>query len=454
MHFFALMLCLACSAVGQTVSTPLTVASAAPQVQIPSASPTKPAGPADVAQTALDQHLYFALKLTMDVTGSQLRPEQHDFFTGMLAFHEGRFELARQRLSASLNAHDSILTSEQKILALEALGRDARLTGDFAGCAQMFEDVDKIWGTRLGDAELDIKQNRHFCVAQMGRPKQTVEFTTLFTIHKAQGMYPVHVGTISEMAQLDTGADETVIIESTAKKWGVVPSEATVVLHGYSGGEFKGHPAVIASMSLGTATLHNVPVLIVSDAELFIAPIHLQTRVLLGLPVLMALGRLTFSADGSLTATPQTPDQASDIGASIWLGDSQLLVQAGTLSGTRGVHFGGTHEPRLFVLDTGSGSSYLTDHYLSEHPEQFQGAPPEMAKLVGAGGEVDSAAYSARHLPIWFGSSEVEMNGQHVLATPISSPTEYYEGLLGQDLLSTVKSYTIDFRLMRFSVQP
>ncbi len=454
MRFLAVMLWFASATMGQTVAMVAQVNSPAPPAQVEPAAPKKAPGPADVAQLALDENLYFVLQLTMDVAGSQMRSEQRDYFSGMLAFHEGRFEEARKQLIAALNARDTVLTSEQKIEAFETLGRDARLTGEFGGCAQMFDDIDKIWGARLGGGEKDIKQNRHLCVAQMGNPPQTIAFTTPFTIRRTRGMYPVHVGTIPGRVQLDTGSDETVLIESTAKDWGVVPSEATVVLHGYSGGEFRGHPGVIAALSIGTATLHNVPVLIVPDEDLSIAPLHLQMRALLGLPVLMALGRLTFTRDGSITATPPSAAPSSDTGAPLWLGNSQLLVQAGTLPGSQGFRFGGIHEPRLFVLDTGSGSSYLTDHYRNEHPEEFHGPPPEMAKLAGTGGEVDVAAYAARDLPLWFGSSEVELNGQHILTAPLSGNIEHYEGLIGQDVLSTVQSYTIDFRSMRFTVQP
>ncbi len=408
-----------------------------------------------MAQTALDQHLYFALDTMLGQPSlrAQLRPEQRDYFDGMLAFHEARFEDARKALTLALKARETELTSTQKIEAFESLGSNARTTGVFGGCAQMYEDIDKIWGARLGAAERDIKQNRHLCVAQMGTSPQTIDFRTPFTLQRKGAEYPVRIGNVDGVAQLDTGAAETVLIESTAKAWGVVPSEATVVMHGYSGGAFKGHPAAITELTIGTAKLHNVAVVVVPDADLYIAPIKGQIHALLGLPVLLALGRMTFARDGSLTVTP--PASAAVVsGAKLWLGDSQLLVQAGTLPGTHGFRFGGDHEPRLFALDTGSGSSYFTDHYLQEHPHSFSGSPPEMARLAGGGGEVDIPAYAARRVPLWFGEPVVFLSGPHVLSGPIGNEIEHYEGLIGQDVLSGFANYTIDLRAMRFSVQP
>lgn len=419
------------------------------------ASPKSP-GPADVAELALEQHLYFALELLLQQpTAAQgMRPEQREYFEGVLAFHEARFEDAHKALVTALNTHETTLTSEQKIQAFQTLGSTARMTGEFGGCAQMYEDIDKIWGAKLGDGERDIKQNRHLCVAQMGTPALTIEFGAPFTLQRHGAEYPVRVGNVDGGAQLDTGAGQTVLTETTAKAWGVVPTDATVTVHGYSGGEFQGHPGVIPELTIGTAKLHNVAVLVTPDENFYIAPLKLQIHALLGFPVLRALGRLTFGKDGSLSVAPPPASPPAPTGARLWLGDSLLLVQAGTEPGTEGFHFGGGREPRLFVLDTGSGSSYFTDHYAREHPGSFPGPPTETARLAGGGGEVDLPAYGAHRVPLWFGDPVLFVSGPHVLTGPMGNEIEHYEGLIGQDLLSGMTSYTIDLRAMRFSMQP
>jgi hypothetical protein len=256
------------------------------------------------------------------------------------------------------------------------------------------------------------------------------------------------------LAEIDISASESVITESIAKAWGVVPSEATVTMHGYSGGEFQGHPAVIPELTIGTATLHNVAVLVTPDANLYFAPVKLQVHALLGFPVASALGRMTFARDGSLTVSPTSPSASTKEGAKLWLSDFGVLVELQTLPVTgQSFRMTGGPEPRLFVLDTGSRNSYFTDHYFNEHRESFSGPPLATAKLAGAGGTVNIRAYGADHIPLRCDPSVFFVTGPHVLAEPASWAVENYEGLLGQDVLSGFRTYTIDFRTMRFSIE-
>ena len=414
----------------------------------------KTIGPADVLQEALNQHLYFAMAFAMQhVKG--MKPEQDSYFSGMLAFHEGRFEDARKALITAVNTHGSVLTSNQIESALETLGDTARLTSHYGACAQMYDDIDRIWGARLGAGELDIKQKRHLCAVQQHTPVQTIDFGAPFIVQRNGMEYPVRIGDKQGMAEIDTGAAETVITESTARAWGVVPADAIVVMHGYSGGTFTARPAVVPALTIGTATLHNVAVLVAPDQQFYIAPIKLQIHALLGLPVVMALGRLTFAQSGALTvAPPSATTSGTESGAKLWLGTSQLLVEMNTVPVLREKKIVGSDEPRLFALDTGSGSSYFTDHYLREHANLFTGPPLETARLAGAGGETDIPAYAAPNLPLWSGPTMIALNGPHVLTASQGGEIEPYEGLIGQDTLRTLKGYTIDLRSMRFSVQP
>jgi hypothetical protein len=44
------------------------------------------------------------------------------------------------------------------------------------------------------------------------------------------------------------------------------------------------------------------------------------------------------------------------------------------------------------------------------------------------------------------------LDGQHVLAQPTLGPGEDYFGIIGQEVLSQLSGYTIDFRTMTFTV--
>lgn len=427
---------------------------AAAQQAAPAAPEQPRPGPADVLELALEKQLYFVLPLALE-QASGLKPEQTSYFEGMLAYHQARFDDAHKLLTSALNTPNSVLSSRQIIEALEALGVSARYTFHYAECAQMYQDIDTVFGPHLGPAEQGIKDSRHFCVAQMPIPLQTIDFTAPFTIRARNGEFPVSLNGKTIYAMLDTGAGQTILTESTAKAWGITPGDDTVEMHGYSGGTFHARAASIPQLTIGSATLHNVSVFIAPDADFYFAPLKHQVNVVVGYPVLAALGRLTFTRDGTLTASPVSPPGAADEGVPLWTGDTLLLVQLGTIPPSgQSFRFGGEHEPRLFVLDTGSLDTFLTDHYYMEHRDAFSGPPNATARLSGAGGEADVPAYSANHIPLWCGSAVFMLNGPHVLAVPQRNVTQNFEGVLGQSVLATAQSYTIDLRTMRFSMQP
>lgn len=139
--------------------------------------------------------------------------------------------------------------------------------------------------------------------------------------------------------------------------------------------------------------------------------------------------------------------------ANLRLADHSLLIELGTRPVFNGKTFVGVADDRLLILDTGSASTVLTDRYLAEHKDLLSGQPPETGKLAGADGAHELAGYEVRNLPLFASTSGVFMlNGQLVLAQPMHGPAEDYFGIIGQDVLSQLPGYTIDFRTMTFTV--
>jgi hypothetical protein len=385
-----------------------------------------------------------------------LTPKQELYFQGVLAYREGDFDGARKSLIAAVNTRDSSLTANQIADALEILGDTASKTYQYGASAQMYDDVDKAFGARMGDEVKVVRQKRHIGAVLQHVPAQTVEIAGAFSLKRTGKEYPLTIGGKTFSAELDTGAAFSVISETTAKNWNLTTLEGTVTLYGYGGGSFSAQPAVISALELGRADLHNVVVFVTADQNLYIPEIKQQTNALLGYPVISALGRLTFAKDGSLTVSPHEPRPSEGTEAAMWIGNSSLLVTLDTMPvmNKDGTQVIGSTGPRLFELDTGSGSTFLTDHYLAEHPNIFSGPPTEKARLAGAGGIHEIPAYSAHQLPLWFGSTPVFLTGEHVLAQSQGGAAENYFGVIGQDLLRRFSSYTIDFRSMRITVTP
>lgn len=418
--------------------------------------PQKPAPDAEALQQMLDRDDYIAYSDAIShLDASRLSESQRLYFLGMLAFHLGKLDDGAPMLIKAVNINDKSLSSQQVESALEALGQINFKLTYYGGAAQMYDDIDKAWGARMGDGEQSIREKRHLAALLQHVPKQTIEISGDFTLPRTGLEYPVSVPQQAGRqlwAQLDTGAEISVLSVSTAKAWGVTMLDGTATLHGYTGGAFSAQPAFIPTLVIGKAELHNVAVYVTADENLYLPQIKRQTNALLGYPVCAALGRMTFAKDGSLTVSAQSPARDLGTSAALWLSGHLLLVELATQPVLSGGKITGATAPRLFVLDTGSGSTYLTDHFLAEHRNTYGGPPPETAILAGAGGVHEIPAYGARNLPLFFGNTSILLNGPHILSQPTASEMERFYGVIGLDILGLSSSYTIDFRNMTLTV--
>jgi Aspartyl protease len=404
-------------------------------------------------QRLLDEDRYLEFQSGLG-QAQNLTTQQHLYFLGMLAFHAGRFDEAVMPLVKAANSATESLTSNQVEEALETLGQDALKQTRYGASAQMYDVIDKTWGAKMGEGGEVIKEQRHLAALLKDVPVQTVQIAGDFTLARTGEEYPVSIDGKTFSAQFDTGAEISVITATTAKNWGVRMLEGTATLHGYGGGAFTAQPGFIPVLTIGKAELHNVAVYVTADENLYIAEIKHQANALLGFPVVYALGRLTFAKDGSLSVAAKSPAADPRTDVHLWFSGHALLLPLGTVPVMDGGKVTGMSEPRLFMLDTGSGSSYLTDHYLAEHGDAFHGPPPEMARLAGAGGIVEIPAYGARGLSLSIGANGMTLNGPHILSKAVGGEVEHYYGLIGQDLLRGFSSYTLDFRTNAFSVRP
>jgi len=395
-----------------------------------------PSAASTTLQNLLGKHDYpeFARAL-QDATG--LWQEERLYFQGMLAYLQGRFSEAVQPLVSAVNTVDSSLTSYQVEQALETLGDNAAKSFRYEDAVAKYDLVDKVFGARMGEAINPVREKRAVAAGLEGTPAQTVQTSGDFELKRMGIEYPISVGGKEFSAIFDTGAAFSIISESAAKNWDVKAKDGAVTFHGYGAGTFSARPAVIPVLQIGKAELRNVAVFVTDDKNIILS------RAILGYPVISALGRITFGKDGSFRVHPETQGTANS--APLWVSYSSLLVSVST---------GGGSASRVFILDTGSLSTFLTNRYLDEHRSDFTGKPIEEARLAGIDGIQSIPAYSANALPLWFGSAKAALNGQHIFVESQGGDAQNYFGVVGQDVLQQFSSYTIDFRAMRFSAVP
>jgi predicted aspartyl protease len=122
----------------------------------------------------------------------------------------------------------------------------------------------------------------------------------------------ITVGGVTSAWIVDTGAQISVVNASTAKAMGVKMAKGDFTI-GTSTADVQGGVGLIETMKIGAATVHNVPVLVLPDAQLAVGGFPTIPGIL-GLPVMTAFKRIGW-VDGGATlvlgeAAPMVPADA------------------------------------------------------------------------------------------------------------------------------------------------
>lgn len=368
------------------------------------------------------------------------------------AYFEGVLANRRNELEKSISLLQPVIPKlkttrpDRAAIALRSLADDYVKSFRYA-------DADRAYSELLGgfakhlkaverkSLEDDAKTNHLL----MDAPPQTVDFSGTFSL-------PTHrspIGTIeSDVAVngvakswiLDTGANFSVLTESVAKQMGLKLSEQTASTQGSSGAENKLHIAIIPEMNIGTATVHNAVALVLEDEALKI-PMpkgEYQIDAILGYPALSGLGQLTFTADNRVVA--QAGGDSS--GAAIYMQELNPLLQVRT--GGRDL---------LMMFDTGASSTTFTYRYYQAFPGQFAGLSRHPHGVAGAGGAKRVSAYALPSVQLRIGDQAATLKDVAVFAEPIGTDFDLLYGTVGRDLTGMFKSFTLDFKTMRFRVE-
>ena len=244
-------------------------------------------------------------------------------------------------------------------------------------------------------------------------------------------------------ALLDTGASFSTISASVATHFGIelLSHQAEV---GSSTRRAVGVQLGIAKrLQIGNAMLKNAVFIVVPDSALPIPP-RLKISAVIGLPVLMTLGRLEFLDSGTPTFRYDVPHSNPaghyDIHSNLVLSALTPLVL---------VHVPGSGALLRMVLDTGANMTNFTKNAMTVAPTFFAGAKPYVFHFGGVGGSVRE--HRALRLPeatLIIGRHHIVL--KNVIVSSRSSATR--DGVIGANILRAGKRLTIDFKAMRVSV--
>ncbi len=106
---------------------------------------------------------------------------------------------------------------------------------------------------------------------------------------------------------------------------------------------------------------------------------------------------------------------------------------------------------RMYAVDAGGQQTYLTSRYFDENAAEFNKQKMELFSFFG-GQSAPQPAYVAETVAFFAGSTPLALHFIHVLTQPLGSAAlDDVYGILGTDALGQLKSYTFDYRTMRFA---
>ncbi|HXR40736.1 MAG TPA: retropepsin-like aspartic protease [Terracidiphilus sp.] len=403
-------------------------------------------------EALLNDHQFFRIEDQF----AQMPTDQAQFYRGILANRDNDPKTSIQLLAPLVDRISASGNPQEEKLLRKALAEDYLRTGDMAKAAKEYQALEDRLQTRLTAAEQDeIELPLKLAPLAAANPPMTVEPYEPFLLqvsHNPLGLteLPVYVDARPHSWMMDPTAPFNLIARSLAREAGLKVSDEFATIHSLTGRPMQVRMTVIPRFTIGgRITFRNMTAFVFEDADYAFPKTQYKVEGMLGYPALSALGSLTITADATVEVRPFKPMLAGEKedpptpGARFFLDGDQMIVALGAKG-----------QERMFVVDASGQQTYLTSRYYDEHTEDFNGLKMALFSIPGAENKPPQPAFMAESVPLTIGPTEVQAHYIQVITQPIGlAALDDVYGVLGMDFLDQLKSYTFDYRTMRFSVR-
>lgn len=380
---------------------------------------------------------------------ARLSPPQSQLYRGVIANRENKPQESIQLLEPLVAQMQSPAIAQEEKLLRRTLAEDYLRAGDFKKAAQAYEEYESRLGASLSADEQDeIELPLKLLPLITSYPSMTVEPGDAFSLpydRDALGLtdVPVFVDAQSHDWMLDPTAPFNLICRSTAREVGLKFSDQSAIVHTITGRPMTVHATLIPRFTVGTVTYRNMAAFVFDDADYAFPRSGYQVRGVLGYPAVSALGSLTVTANAKVEVQPGAKGEHLTTGARFFLDGDRVLVGLGKPG-----------DERMFVLDAAGQQTYLSSRYYAEHEAEFEHQKMQLLSVPGSQNKPPSSAYIADSVKLLVGDASVTFHNVQVLSQPLgSAAVDDTYGTLGMDALDELKSYTFDYRTMRFAAK-
>jgi predicted aspartyl protease len=392
---------------------------------------------ADLADFRLDQ-------LQVELGKISPGPER-DYLAGLLANRRRRIGDSIALLNRALPALRKSKDARTPV-ALKTIADDYTKLFNYGAAAKAYDELFALLPEQNRGGTKDDAGVLHLLA---GVKPMTIAWhgsTRIRTSRNAIGsrVAELKVNGVKEQWLLDTGANYSVVSKSFAEKIGLkVRSGFAEQGSGLTGLKSSLQAGVLPSMQVGGATLHNVVILVVSDANLKInfGGKSYQIAAILGYPVFQSMGVITFTQNGEFEAGKAA--RRAGNGIAMYM---RRLVPVVNL-GVNGVNL-------PFTLDTGASGTDLSVRYYERFKNSGLPWKEDEDESAGAGGTIKRKICTQSLLRLTIGAKTALLRDVSITPQKTNSGLDELYGNLGQDVFGNFESITFDFDEMTFKVGP
>lgn len=298
------------------------------------------------------------------------------------------------------------------------------------------QEIDALFSIDPNDS--DAKSTRPFIEALSQSPDQAVQRSGVnkVTVQMDDGRLPLVIDGKKAAYFIDTGANLSTISESDALLFGMEIHDVKSTGADINGSRVLFRIALAKSLALGGIELSNVAFLVVAkDAQPFV-DMEPGQRGLIGLPVLLALGSVTWNREGVFEAD-LSPSRGDLAAANLCFDDLKLVTEA---------RFEGHRYP--FLLDTGAVTSDLWPQFARIARGLIRkSSTHESHTVTGVAGAQKFETISVPKVTLELGGKSVALQPAHIHTIHPES-NQWFYGNLGVDLLRQAENVTINFKTM------
>lgn len=386
--------------------------------------------------TLIAHKSFFEAQQRFKMAESQLEPIERQRLGAMLDNAFNRLAASSDAIELLRSEHWKTLSDRQRYALLEIQQSNLAKQYRYAEaasvtkalleeCSGLLDDEEKedylntlkLWEGLTGAPPQELIVGSH-TELQMTRDK--AQLWNLDVSHNT-----THVGFI-----FDTGANISTVTESTADRFEMRYTDASIEVDAITGIKVRSKLAVCPEFRLGAITVKNAVFLVFPDSALAIPQINYQINGIIGFPVLEALKQLEITRSG-LFIVPEKPEPSEVSNMALDFLTPVILL-----------------DDEYYTFDTGATATMLYLPYYRKYKQAIE----KKYKLKslgygGAGGSIQRNGYEIEWTPTVDGQT-LSIPKTMVFSDAGRDKERDYYGNIGQDFIRQFEHMTINFDTM------